>query len=307
MDQVYAKIRDYAYSYGIGNTPVATIKTGSSYIYAKEEWLNPFGSIKDRAAYFLIKSMEIAGKIDGKTIVEGTSGNTGMAVAGISSAMGIKSEIILPSNASEFTKRKLKEYGSIVIETPPEYGTEASIDMAIKLARSGDYVYLNQHGSDASTMSHYWTTAPEMFERNGVPDAIVVGVGTGGTITGLAKFFKEKNPDVRVIGVQPEDGSRIPGLRNVSRASHRGIIDRYGSLIDDFIYVSEKDAVLEVSSYYVENGVLIGVSSGANLHASRIVAGRYKKIFTVFPDDGRKYGDIFNRYGINNDLSQKNM
>lgn len=303
MQQVYAKIRDDAYRDGIGNTPVATIKIGSSFIYAKEEWLNRFGSIKDRAAYFLIKSMEISGKIDGKTIVEGTSGNTGIAVAGISSALGIKSEIILPSNASEFAKRKLKEYGSSVIETPPEYGTEASIDLALKLERSGGFVYLNQHGSDASTMSHYWTTAPEMFEKNGVPDAIVIGVGTGGTITGLAKFFREKNPDVKVIGVQPEDGSRIPGLRNVSKASHRGIIDRYGSLIDDFVYVSEKDAVLEVSSYYEENGTLIGISSGANLHASRIMAGRYRKIFTVFPDDGKKYVDIFNRYGINNDLS----
>ncbi len=101
MQQVYAKIRDDAYRDGIGNTPVATIKIGSSFIYAKEEWLNRFGSIKDRAAYFLIKSMEISGKIDGRTIVEGTSGNTGIAVAGISSALGIKSEIILPSNASD--------------------------------------------------------------------------------------------------------------------------------------------------------------------------------------------------------------
>ncbi|MGC8608671.1 MAG: pyridoxal-phosphate dependent enzyme [Thermoplasmata archaeon] len=303
MDTVYRSIRDLAYRDGIGRTPTVSIKFGSSVVFAKEEWFNRYGSIKDRAAYFLIRSLEASGELDGKTIIEGTSGNTGLAVAGISSSIGIKSEIILPSNASETTKKRLKEYGAIVMETPSETGTDASIDLAIDLSKTGRFVYLNQHGSDASMMSHYWTTAPEIYEKEGLPDALVIGAGTGGTITGMGRFFKEKNPDIKVIGVQPEDGSRIPGLRNVSRAAHRDLLNRYGNVIDDFIYVSEYNAVNEALSFYRDHDSLIGISSGANLYASRILSARYRKIYTVFPDDGKKYENIFSQYVINNNLS----
>ncbi|KAA8923433.1 PLP-dependent cysteine synthase family protein [Thermoplasma sp.] len=277
---------DSMHRIGIGNTPFTEVDAG---IYAKLEWRNRFGSIKDRPAFFMIYSMKESGDLDGKTIIEASSGNTGLAVSGIAKMLGIQSIIVLPENASEVAKRSIRENGSRIIETPADMGTEGSINRLKEMVSQGDCVWINQHSNLRNSDSHYYTTAREMEESGGIPSAIVAGIGTGGTITGIARYFKEIDPEIRVIGVQPAAGSHIHGLRNAFSSKYRGIIDRYGDLIDEVLYVREEDAVSELKRYYERTGQLIGISSGANLFASRMLHERYRKIFTVFPDSGEKY------------------
>lgn len=237
---------DSMHSIGIGNTPFIEVDDG---IYAKIEWMNRFGSIKDRPAFFIIYSLKESGDLDGKTLIEASSGNTGLAVSGIAKMLGVRSIIVLPENASPFTKRSIMENGSRVIETPASLGTEGSINRLKEMVSTDDFIWLNQHSNTKNSDSHYYTTAREMVDSMGVPSAIVAGIGTGGTITGIARYFKEIDPGVRVIGVQPAAGSHIHGLRNVSASKYRGIIDRYGHLIDEIVYVNEDQAISEIRRY----------------------------------------------------------
>ncbi|BAB59731.1 cysteine synthase [Thermoplasma volcanium GSS1] len=297
-----SKILDHMKAAHIGNTPVEEIDANGN-IYAKIEWENRFGSIKDRPAFFIMDYLKSKGVLEGKAIVEASSGNTGLAISTISSMLGLQSCIVLPENASQATKKIIVENGSQLILTPPDLGTEGSIEKARSLASSGSFYWINQHSNPLNSDVHYYSTAPELLDQEGMPEAIVAGVGTGGTITGIARYFKERDPSVKVIGVQPSLYSHIPGLRDIKKTSNKGLIDLYGSYIDDFLYVKESDAIAEVFDHYVNTGELIGISSGANLYASKQLSSKFKKIFTVFPDSGRKYLDILKPYDKNNVLN----
>ncbi|AAT43538.1 pyridoxal-phosphate dependent enzyme [Picrophilus oshimae] len=230
------------YSYGIGNTPLLNLDG----IYAKAEYKNKFGSIKDRAAFFMISS--VMDKIGNKIIVEASSGNTGIAVAGISRELGIKSIIVIPEGASDGTKAMLSRIGVDYITTPGN-STEQSIKYVENLIKSDPqkYLRLNQHSNDMNYLSHYMTTAPEIEHDMGKPDTIVIGIGTGGTISGISKYFKEKYHDVKVIGIIPDENSRIFGLRNPFLSVNHGIIDKNINYIDDVFIISEDAALKGVS------------------------------------------------------------
>ncbi len=230
------------YSYGIGNTPLLNLDG----IYAKAEYKNKFGSIKDRAAFFMISS--IKDNIDDKIIVEASSGNTGIAVAGISKELGVKSIIVIPDGASDGTKRILSELGIDYVTTPGN-STEQSIMYVENLIKNNPdkYIRLNQHSNDMNYMAHYTTTAPEIDLEIGRPDTIVIGMGTGGTISGISKYFKEKYGDVRTIGIIPDEDSRIFGLRNPFLSNNRGIIEKNMEYIDDIFLISEDAALKGVS------------------------------------------------------------
>ncbi|WP_297215269.1 pyridoxal-phosphate dependent enzyme [Thermoplasma sp.] len=273
---------------GIGNTPFVQVEEG---VFAKIEWRNRFGSIKDRPAFYMIYSLREAGDLDNRIIIEASSGNTGLAISGIARMLGLKSVIVLPENASSATKQAILGNGSELIETSAVLGTEGSIKAVNEMVSTGNYVWLNQHSNTKNSDAHYYTTAREMAEAEGKPAAIIAGIGTGGTITGIARYFKEMDPGIRIIGVQPSSGSHIHGLRNAFSSKYRGIIDRYGDLIDEIVYVNEDQAKGEIKRYYERTGDLIGISSGANLFAARTMKERYGKIFTVFPDSGEKYRD----------------
>lgn len=304
--KLYGKIRDDAYSFGIGKTPMIKIKVNErTSIYAKLEYFNKFRSVKDRAAFFMIKRLLYEGKLDErKSIVEGTSGNTGIAVANIARELGIRAEIIIPPAVSEGTKQRLRDSGAILIEADdlgkPE--NRSSTHLAIVQAKEkakkfpNDYINLFQHGNIDNTMSHVYTTGPEICEAIGkVPEFAAIGMGTGGTITGIAKYLKSKNPKTKVYAIQPEIGSYIQGLRNYKEAKEKKLIDDHLSLIDGWINVTDEMAYKEVLELLKKHKVFVGTSSGANLAGAKILAGEIEggDIVTVFPDSGEKYRSVY--------------
>ena len=226
---------------GIGNTPL--YRLGETGIYTKLEYYNRFRSIKDRAAFFMIDYALKTGMLkNNQTIIEASSGNTGIAIAGIASIFGLRSEIVIPESTPEATGKLLENLGSKVTRTPGN-STESSINYVDSIAEKypEKYFRIGQHGNAMNSSAHYYGTGPEIARELGHIDNIVAGVGTGGTITGLSKYFKEKYK-VKVTGVLPEEGSHIVGLRNPFKSSHRAIIDMYGNLIDNFVTISEDEA-----------------------------------------------------------------
>jgi len=226
---------------GIGNTPL--FKIGDTGIYSKLEYYNRFRSIKDRAAFFMIDYALKSGELrSDQTIIEASSGNTGIAIAGISSILNLKNEIVIPESAPDATKKLLSSFGSRVVTTPGN-STENSINYVENMVEKypEKYYRLSQHANIMNSNAHYYGTGPEINEKLEHIDNLVVGVGTGGTITGLARYFKEKY-SINVTGVLPAEGSRIVGLRNPFKSNHRVLLDTYKSLIDNFVTVSENDA-----------------------------------------------------------------
>ncbi len=226
---------------GIGNTPL--YRLGETGIFSKLEYYNRFRSIKDRAAFFMIDYAIKTGELRrDQTIIEASSGNTGIAIAGISSLFGIKSEIVIPESTPETTKKLLANFGSTVTTTPGN-STENSIEyVENKLENEpGKYYRPGQHTNILNSNAHYYGTGPEISKKLGHIDYLVAGVGTGGTITGLARYFKQKYR-IMVTGVLPAEGSRIIGLRNPFKSTHRALLDMYGSLIGNFVTVSEDEA-----------------------------------------------------------------
>ncbi|WP_287954761.1 pyridoxal-phosphate dependent enzyme [Acidiplasma sp.] len=228
------------YSFGIGNTPLIKLDDN---LYAKAEFCNKFGSIKSRAAFFMIDYALKTGIINRDTIiVEASSGNTGIAVAGISNLFGLKSKIIIPEGASNGTKDYLKSLGSDLILTKGN-STEASIEYARSIVESdpGRYFRLNQHGNNLNSDAHYYTTAPEIKNEIINVDFLVAGIGTGGTITGISRYLKE-NGNTKTVGIIPDSGSHIFGLRNPFISNNKGILDKYMKYIDDVKELNEKYA-----------------------------------------------------------------
>ncbi len=283
----------------IGNTPLIRLSRVTSdhpgvTVYAKAEWQNPGGSVKDRAALGMVRAAEAGGVLTaGKRILDATSGNTGIALAMIGAARGIGVTLCIPSNASEARKRILRAYGAELVFTDPFSGTDAAQARAKELAaeRPDLYVYLDQYNNPANWRAHYETTAAEILAQVPGPFThFVAGLGTTGTLVGVARRLKEARPGVRVVAVQPDGPLHgLEGLKHLETALRPGIWDP--SAADEHVFVSTEVAQACVRRLAREEGLLVGTSSGAALAACLEVAARIGQgtIVTVFPDGGDKY------------------
>jgi S-sulfo-L-cysteine synthase (O-acetyl-L-serine-dependent) len=250
----------------IGNTPLieATniIQNKNVRLLLKLEGDNPGGSVKDRPAYNMINEALKRGDIKkGSTLVEATSGNTGIALAFIAQLLGLKMILIMPENSTEERVKTMRAYGAEVILTASENGIEGSRDLAFKLRDEKGYVLLNQFENDDNWKAHYKTTGPEIWkDTQGEITHFVSAMGTTGTIIGVSTYLKEKNKNITIVGVQPTDNSKIPGIRKWSLDYVPKFFDR--SKIDQVFEVSEEEAKIMTQRLAKEEGVFAGMSSG---------------------------------------------
>lgn len=266
-------------------------------IYAKAEWLNPGGSVKDRPALRMILAAEAQGRLrPGMTILDATSGNTGIGYAMIGAARGYRVRLTLPSNASPERIRILQAYGAEVTLTDPALGTDGSILEARKIAAAEPerYAYLNQYDNDDNWRAHYEGTAWEIWNQTaGCLTHFVAALGTSGTFTGTARRLRELNPAIRCISVQPDSPFHgLEGMKHMPTALVPGIYDP--ALADENIEVQTETAHRAVKRLIREEGMLVGISSGAAIAACVEVArsiprDRPSMIVTIFPDNGEKY------------------
>ena len=277
----------------IGNTPLiqVPIESKTSVVLAKCEGNNPGGSIKDRAALKMINDAEERGQIrKGDTLIEATSGNTGIALSMVASIKGYKIIIIMPETVSSERIKTMKVYGAEVILVSKEEDMEGARDLATQMSRAGEGLVLDQFSNPSNYMAHFETTGPEIWEQTeGKVTHFVSAMGTTGTITGVSMFLKSKNKDIRIIGVQPEDGSRIPGIRRWSEGYEPEI--RKNAIIDDIIDINQLDAEKTSKELAEKNGIFCGVSAAANINISRIIANSQSdaKVVTILCDRGDRY------------------
>lgn len=285
----------------IGNTPLIRLRRvvrdlpDGIEIYAKAEHLNPGGSVKDRAALAMIRAGEQSGELTpDKTILDATSGNTGIAYAMIGAARGYKVTLCLPQNASRERKRILKIYGSEIIETDPLSGTDAAQIAARELAAKHPekYFYPDQYNNEANWREHYNSTAPEIWAQTGRRIThFVAGLGTTGTFVGASRRLKEFNPQIQAISMQPDSPLHgLEGMKHLETAIVPGIYD--ANLADENVEVSTEDAFEMTKRLAREEGIFVGVSAGANVFAAIRLAKQLKTeavVVTILCDGGGKY------------------
>jgi len=253
----------------IGNTPLAKIQRlvgiDAGEVYLKLEGNNPAGSVKDRAAYSMINQAELRGQIKpGDTLIEATSGNTGIALAMVAAMKGYKMILIMPENQSAERKQTMKAFGAKLILTSADGSMELARDTALKMQEEGKGIVLDQFGNQDNPMAHYNGTGPEIWrDTNQNVTHFVSSMGTTGTIVGTSKFLKEKNPDIKIIGVQPEDGARIPGIRKWPDEYLPSIFTDKN--IDHIELVSQKNAEETARKLAKTEGVFSGASTGGAL------------------------------------------
>lgn len=273
--------------------------TGLS-IYGKAEFLNPGGSIKDRVAKNMIEQAEKSGELrPGMTIVEPTSGNTGIGLAFVGVRKGYRVIIIMPENMSEERKKIIRALGAELVLTPPEESIDGSVKKAEELAaQMGNCFIPQQFVNPNNPAIHYNTTAVELYDQlEGKVDIFVSGLGSGGTLQGIGKYLKEKNPDLKVAAVEPKNVSALlghePGLHSIQGIGDGFIPDVLDtSLIDDIIEVTDEDAIRTARELASVQGLLCGTSSGANVWACKKLAEKYGKdkvIATVLADRMERY------------------
>ncbi len=282
---------------GIGNTPLVeltNINTNPDIkIFGKLEGNNPGGSVKDRPAYYMIKKAEESGKLTkDKIILEPTSGNTGIAIAMIGAAKGYKVKLCMPACVSMERRSVLEAYGAEVVLTPAEEATDGAIRKAHQMhnAEPDKYYMPNQFENENNVLSHYETTGPEIFSQtNGEIDVFVSGLGTTGTIMGVSKYLKEKKPEVKIVAVEPIMGHKIQGLKNM----HEAIVPTiYNEEYWDEKIVIEDDLAYQTSRRLaLEEGIFVGMSSGAAAAGALLIAKNQKKgtIVVILPDRGDRY------------------
>jgi len=285
----------------VGNTSMVQLEQVSLNknvtIYGKLEGNNPGGSVKDRAAYGMIKGAFDRGEIkDGVTLIEATSGNTGIALAMIASLFRVPIELVMPENATKERVLAMQAFGAKVILTPKENSMEGSIDYANEQVAKGGYLMLNQFANPDNPGMHYKTTGPEIWkDTNGTVTHFVSSMGTTGTIMGVSRYLKEQNPEVQIIGCQPTDGSQIPGIRKWPEAYLPKIFDR--KRIDRIIEIDEKDARIMTKRLAREEAVFSGLSSGGAVHAAIELSKELSSgvIVAIICDRGDRYlsSDIF--------------
>ena len=276
----------------IGNTPLVLIcEVGSNKIYGKLEGNNPAGSIKDRPAIRMIKDAENKGLIKrGDTLIEATSGNTGIALAMAASIRGFKIKLIMPETASVERIKTMKAYGADVILVTKEQDMEGARDLALQMSTEGQGHILNQFSNKSNYLAHYDTTGPEIWNQtNGNVTHFVSAMGTTGTITGVSRYLKEKDNNIQIIGVQPTEGSRIPGIRRWQPEYVPEIFK--DAIVDQIIDISQSDAEKSMSDVSKNNGLFVGISAGANIHISKTIATDLNNavIVTILCDRGDRY------------------
>jgi S-sulfo-L-cysteine synthase (O-acetyl-L-serine-dependent) len=297
-----ARSRDEGLLDQIGNTPLLRIgRVAADFpnveFYGKAEWFNPGGSVKDRAAYAMIRDGERRGALRaGKTILDATSGNTGIAYAMVGAALGYPVKLFLPTSASPERKQILQAYGAEIVYTPGDEGTDGAIRRVRELYQAAPerYFYPDQYSNPANPNAHYETTGPEIWEQTqGRVTHFVAGLGTSGTFVGTTRRLKELNPAIRCISFQPDSGFHgLEGLKHMATAIVPSIYDP--TLADEDIAVQTEDAQQLAKRLAREEGLLVGVSAAGALWASMHVArqlppGQNAVIVTVFPDAADKY------------------
>ncbi len=291
----------------IGNTPLleaarySAASNLSAKIFAKLEYFNPAGSVKDRAALYMINDAEKNGRLKpGGTIIEPTSGNTGIGLAAIAASRGYRVILTMPDTMSMERRTLLAAYGAELILTDGKLGMSGAIAKAEELAREiPGSIIAGQFVNPANPMAHYKTTAPEIWrDTDGNVDIFVAGVGTGGTLTGIGRFLKEKSKDIKVVAVEPASSPMISegksgphGLQGIGANFIPEILDT--SLCDEVIKVTEDEAYCAARTLAKTEGILVGISSGAALHAAAELAKRPenkgKNIVVLLPDTGDRY------------------
>lgn len=286
----------------VGDTPLLQIRNLTTEwgiapqveIYAKAEWFNPGGSVKDRAARRIIEEAERTGELTrDKILIDSTSGNTGIAYAWIGASKGYKVTLVMPENVSEERKKILAAYGAELIQTDPLEGSDGAITTVRELvaANPDKYFYANQYDNPANWQAHYLSTGPEIWaQTQGRVTHFVAGVGTSGTLMGTGRFFRDINPNIRIIGMQPADElSVIEGLKHIPTAIVPGIYDE--SVLDETLWVDSGDAYDMTKLLGTREGWFVGFSAGAAIHAALTLAKTLEKgvIVTVLPDGGGKY------------------
>ena len=285
----------------IGNTPLLSLEaTTGINLYAKAEFLNPGGSIKDRIALNMLEEAEKSGKLrPGMTIIEPTSGNTGIGLALCGVRKGYRVIIVMPENMSEERKKIIHALGAELVLTPPELSIGGSVEKAEEIAASSDeYFVPQQFENPANPDAHYKTTAREIVEQLGKKiDIFVSGIGSGGTLQGIASYLLEQNPDCKIVAVEPKNVSALighePGLHQI-----QGIGDGFipavldTKIITDIVEVADNDAIQTARELARVQGLLVGTSSGANVWAAKQMAekyGRDKVIVTILADRAERY------------------
>ncbi len=281
----------------IGNTPLIEITKLNPVkgvkLYAKLEYMNPGGSVKDRAALYMINEAERTGELTkDKIVIEATSGNTGIGLAMICAVKGYKIALTMAENASEERKSILRARGAKLILTPQHKGSDGAIEEAYRLARENPdkYFLTDQYNNEANWKSHYHTTGPEILEQtNGEVTSIVATVGTSGTLMGLSRILKETNKDIRIVCAEPYLGHKIQGLKNMKESYTPEILDK--GLLDEKVNVDDDSAFETARKLASQEGLFVGMSSGAAMAAAIEEAKKIKKgvVVAILPDSGERY------------------
>ncbi len=279
----------------VGNTPLVKLQRmagdSSNTILLKLEGNNPAGSVKDRPAYSMITRAEARGDIKpGDTLIEATSGNTGIALAMVAAMRGYKMILVMPDNQSIERRQSMKAYGAEIISTPKDGSMELARDVAMKLQAEGEGIVLDQFGNSDNPLAHYEGTGPEIWrDTAGKVTHFVSSMGTTGTIMGVSRYLKEQNPKVQIIGVQPEEGAQIPGIRKWPEEYMPTIYD--AKRVDELIYVGQADAEKTMRRLAIEEGIFAGVSSGGALYAALQLSKKLENavIVSIVCDRGDRY------------------
>jgi len=279
----------------VGNTPLARLKRipgrTSNVLLAKLEGNNPAGSVKDRPALSMIVGAQERGDIKpGDSLIEATSGNTGIALAMAAAMMGYRMVLVMPEHLSVERRQTMRAFGAEIILTPKEGGMELARDTAERMRAEGQGIILDQFANPDNPRSHYEGTGPEIWrDTQGRITHFVSSMGTTGTIMGCSRYFKEKNPAIQIVGVQPEEGSQIPGIRKWPEAYLPKIYD--AKQVDRLIYVSQAEAEEMARRLAREEGIFAGISSGGGLAAALKVSAEVTDavIVTIVCDRGDRY------------------
>ena len=279
----------------IGNTPLVELprlnpKPGVR-IWAKLEGRNPTGSVKDRVAKSMMEDAEERGAIEpGQTILEPTSGNTGISLGMICRRKGYPLKVVMPDNVTEERTQLLRMYGAEIVYSEGAKGSNGAVEMALEMAEADSSYYMPyQYGNEANPRAHYNGTAPEILEELDEISAFVGGLGTGGTLMGNGRRFKEEDPETKIVAAEPMQGELVQGLRSLDDGFIPPIIDL--NVLDRKIMVSNHDAIVWTKKLLEEEGLFAGVSSGAIAYVANRIAGELDEGNVVFlvPDDGWKY------------------
>ena len=279
----------------IGNTPLAKIKRlsdkKSGEIYLKLEGNNPAGSVKDRPAFFMINHAELSGRIKpGDTLIEATSGNTGIALAMVAAMRGYKMILIMPENQSIERRQTMKAFGAEIILTSQEGSMELARDEALGMQKEGKGIVLDQFGNTNNPKAHYEGTGPEIWrDTNKKVTHFISSMGTTGTIVGTSKFLKEKNKNIQIIGVQPEEGAQIPGIRKWPKEYLPSIFSDEN--IDEIVNVSQKNAENTARNLAKNEGIFSGASTGGALFVALQISKQNPNshIVSIACDRGDRY------------------